>query len=141
MGSAVSGLGSPDTSSLISTLLAPASATTPATQIGDVTAQQELTAMQKSGDLAGLLSDSVAIGVMQFADASTSTGVAPDLNSLMTRLISAYANPTGTSASSTGAGTASVQQSAAALSTNPGMAIIQEMEQQGVLSAPIQTTV
>ena len=130
MSSAVNGLGSFDPSSLISSLTAPASsAATSTSPTGGVSAQQELTALQKNGDLNALLSDSVAVGVMQIASTgSTPSGAGTDLSSLVNQLIAAYAAPE-TSTSSAAGG--NPPQSAATLSTNPVLAIIQTMESTG----------
>lgn len=65
MSSAINGLGSVSPLSL-SVPAATATPSTPSTSETDgVTAQQELSAMEKSGSLNSLLSASVAVGVLQ----------------------------------------------------------------------------
>ncbi|MGA3024887.1 MAG: hypothetical protein ABSF98_08975 [Bryobacteraceae bacterium] len=133
MSSAVNGLGSSDQLALINSLIAPASTNTPAAPPSGVSAQQELTALQKNGDLTGLLSDNIAVGVMQIANStSTSSLAGTSLTSLVSQLISAYTSSAEPSTSSSSGSAA--QQSAATLSTNPGLAIIQEMENAGTFS-------
>jgi hypothetical protein len=129
MSSSVSGLGSFDPSWLINSLTAPVpSATTSASQVTGVSAQEEFSALRKSGDLNGMLSDSVAVGVMQIAYAgSAPSGAATDLSGLVNQLIAAYTTPEASSSTSG----STPRQSAAALSTNPGLAIIQTMENLG----------
>jgi hypothetical protein len=123
MGSAVTGPGSLNPLSLLNALYAPAQSTAPSAATGGVTAQQEFTAMQNSGDLNGLLSDSVAIGVMQIADSSTApSGAGVDMSNLVNQLIAAYA-PAGEPGSAS-----ATPQTAASLSTNPALAIIQTVE-------------
>ena len=124
MGSAVNGPGSLNSLSLLDALYAPAQSTAPSDPTGGVTAQQEFTAMQNSGDLNGLLSDSVAVGVMQIADSSTApSGAGTDMSNLVNQLIAAY-----TPAGEPGTSATPAPQTAAALSTNPGLAIIQTVE-------------
>jgi len=115
MGSAVNGLGAFNPLTLIDSLTpSPASASSEATN--EVSAQQEFSALQKSGDLSSVLSDSVAVGVLQFADpSSTPSTQGPDLSSLVSQLIAAYTPSESSSSTSPGGSTA--QPSAASLST------------------------
>jgi len=126
MSSAVSAPGTFDPSTLINSLAPPpAATTTSATEINGVSVQQEFTAMQKNGDLNSLLSDSLAVGVLQFADPTLSSGT--DIQNMVNQLIAAY-TPGETSSSTT-------PTSAAALSTNPALALIQTMEASGAFGA------
>jgi len=103
-------------SSAPTTSAATASAAT-SSQSDGVSAQQELTAMEKDGSLESMLSASVAVGVLQILDpgpepATGQTGI----SSLVNQLLAAY-----TSSSSPS-------------STNPGLAEVQAMEADGSLS-------
>jgi len=131
MGSAITGLTSFDPSALINSLIAPATSTTQPATIAGVSAQQEFSALEKNGDLEGLLSDNIAIGVMQIANPSPTTpAAATDVSNLVSQLISAYTTPA-----------ASTQQSAATPSTNPAMAIIKAMEQTGTFGSTMADSV
>ena len=115
MSSAVTGVGSFNPLALIDSPTAATPSAQAAAQDSGVTAAQEFTAMKNSGDLNGLLSDSVAVGVMQIADSgSAPAGAGTEISSLVNQLIAAYDPP---------------QQSAASLSTNPALAIIQTVDQ------------
>ena len=110
MGSALNGLGSLNTLTLIDSLNAPAS---PAT-VAAPTNEGESAASHSSGDFNGLLSDSLAVGVMQISDsASGPSGAGTDM------LIAAYTP---------------AEHTAASLSTNPALAIIQTVEGAGDLA-------
>jgi hypothetical protein len=138
MGATVNGLGSFDPSTLLDSLTGPA-ASAPSTGLTNgVTAQQEFSAMQQSGDLSSLLSDSVAVGVLQFANpATTPSSTGTDFSTMISQLIAAY-TPVAAASSVSGNTPA---PSAATLSTNPALAIIQELEQTGVLSSTMSDAV
>jgi hypothetical protein len=140
MSSAVNGLGSFDPLTLINSLTASAQSTTAAASTSGVSAKEEFSALLKSGDLEGLLSDNIAVGVMQIANpSSTSSTVGTDLTSMVNQLISAYATPTAASTSSSGSSTA--QQSADTLPMNPALAIIQAMEKSGALGPTLADSI
>lgn len=137
MSSAVGGLGSFDPLSLINSLTAPAASATSASDTNGVSAQQEFSALQKSGDLNSLLSDSVAIGVMQMADSASMPSVAAsDIPNMVNQLIAAY-----TPGDATSSAGGSAQQTAAALSTNPALAIIQSLETMGAVGPTVSDSV
>jgi len=140
MSSAVNGLGSFDPLTLINSLTASAQSTTAAASTSGVSAKEEFSALLKSGDLEGLLSDNIAVGVMQIANpSSTSSTAGTDLTSMVNQLISAYATPTAASTSSSGSSTA--QQSADTLPMNPALAIIQAMEKSGALGPTLADSI
>jgi len=126
MSSAVNGLGSVNPLNLIDLpeSTAPPAATVSTPQSGGVSAAQELGAMEKNGSLDSLLSASVAVGVLQIADpTSVSPNAGTDVSNLVNQLISAYSTPTEQQSSNQG--------TAASLSNNPALAIIQAMEADG----------
>ena len=131
MGSAVSGLGSYDPSKLNELLTPTASSANSVVKTSGVSAKQELAAMRENGDLESVLSDSIAAGVLQVTYPSTTSPVAAtDVSSLVNQLIAAYSTPAdGTSASGIS------DKSAAALPTNPALAIIQALENAGLLGS------
>jgi hypothetical protein len=137
MSSAVSALGSFDPTTLINSLTAPAASSTTAADTNGVSAQQEFSAMAKNGDLNSLLSDSVAVGVMQFSDASSTPSAAvTDIPNMVNQLIAAYTPGQEDSSSSQ-----AQQQSAAMLSTNPALAIIQALETSGAMGSTLADSV
>jgi hypothetical protein len=113
--------------------------------------------MQQSGDLGGLLSDSVAVGVMQISEPSTTpSSASADVSDLVNQLIAAYATPADTPASAAPAATPAPATSsststvaspapaaspapttAADLSINPALAIIQAMVGSGSLGSTL----
>jgi hypothetical protein len=140
MGSAVNGLGSFDPSTLINSLIAPAPSGASAATTNGVSAPQEFSALQQNGDLEGLLSDNIAVGVMQIANSTATQPVAgTDVSNLVNQLIAAYATPAEASTSSSGGSAA--QQSAATLSTNPALAIIQAMESAGAFGSTLTDSI
>ena len=128
MGSAVSGLGSFDPSTLIKSLAPTASSATSAVKTRGVSARQELSALQESGQVGSLLSDSIAAGVIQITNAPPATPVPEtDASNQANNLIAAYTMP-GDPAEDSAA-----RKSAATLPTNAALAILQAMENAGVL--------
>jgi hypothetical protein len=141
MSSAVNGLGSFDPLTLINSLTASAQSTTAAASTSGVSAKDEFSALLKSGDLEGLLSDNIAVGVMQIANpSSTSSTAGTDLTSMVNQLISAYATPAAASTSSS-SGSSTAQQSADTLPMNPALAIIQAMEKSGALGPTLADSI
>lgn len=129
MGSSVNGLGSFDPLTFLNSLTAPASSANSAASTNGVSAQQEFSAMQKHGDLNSLLSDSLAVGVLQMAEPSSAqSATGTDLSNLVNQLIAAY-TPRGSASS------------AATLSTNPALAIIQSLEATGALGSDITDSI
>jgi hypothetical protein len=176
MGSSITGVNSFNPSALLSSLLSPTSSTASSTTTTNgVSAQQELSAMQQSGDLGGLLSDSVAVGVMQISEPSaTPSSASTDVSNLVNQLIAAYApsagtpvsasaatpapatgsssapsvtSPTTSPASGTNSSTATsaigsrAPTTAADLSTDPALAIIQAMVETGSLGSTLADSV
>jgi hypothetical protein len=142
MSSAVNGLGSFDPLTLINSLTASAQSTTAAASTSGVSAKDEFSALLKSGDLEGLLSDNIAVGVMQIANpSSTSSTAGTDLTSMVNQLISAYATPAAASTSSSSSGSSTAQQSADTLPMNPALAIIQAMEKSGALGPTLADSI
>jgi len=140
MSSTVNGLSSFDPLALINSLIAPVTSAASTATTNVVSPQQELSAMQKSGDLEGLLSDNIAVGVMQIANpASTPSAAGTGVTSLVNQLIAAYTSPAAPEASSTSS--SATPQSAATLSTNPALATIQAMESAGSLNSTLADSI
>jgi hypothetical protein len=125
MSSAVNSLSSLSPLSLSVPAATTAPSLTTTSETDGVTAQQELSAMEKNGSLDSVLSDSVAVGVLQIMNpgpepATGQTGI----SNLVNQLLSAYQSSSSTSSSS----------SSSSPSTNPGLALIQDMEADGSFS-------
>jgi len=124
MSSAVNSLSSVNPLSLSVPAAATSAPTSPAattSPTGGVTAQQELSAMEQNGSLESMLSASVAVGVLQILNpgpepATGQTGI----SNLVNQLLAAYTNSS-TSSSSTS-------------SSDPGLAVLQDMEADGSLT-------
>ncbi|HTP89694.1 MAG TPA: hypothetical protein VMJ34_22260 [Bryobacteraceae bacterium] len=126
MGSAVSGLGSFDPTNLIRSTTPTASSATSAVKTRSVSAKQEQAALQESGQGESLLSGSIAAGVLQITNPPPATPVAEaDVSNQMNQVIAAYTTPP--------EGDNTAHQSAATWPSNPALALLQALENAGVL--------